>query len=65
MWIYLVIYIIGVLVAYGVIGEPRDEMDGIPDIFCIFVWPIAMAGWIVYRVAAMIVQIGIMLKRKK
>ena len=63
MWIYFAIYIVGVLIAFGIVGEPRDEMDGILDVFCIFVWPVVLPCWVVYRVAAMIVQIGIIIKR--
>ena len=63
MWIYLLVYVAGALIALGVRGSPRDEMDGIADLFCIFAWPIALVCWLAYRVAAMFVQIGVWIKR--
>ena len=64
MWIEIGGYIIGALIAAGVRGGIRDEMDGIGDRLFILFWPIVLVCWVIYRIAAVFVQLGIMIKRR-
>lgn len=60
---FILMYIIGALIAAGITGGIRDEMDGLLDMFVIFFWPLALCGWVIYRVVAVFIQIGVMIKR--
>jgi len=38
-----VVYLVCSSIAYGYVGEIRDEMDGLIDVFIIVCWPVVLA----------------------
>lgn len=63
-WVLLIVaYVIGALIMYGARGGIRDEMDGIADLFAVFIWPIWVAAKTVFFVAGVFVNIGIAIRK--
>lgn len=58
MWIVVAAYLVGAIVAAGVVGGVRDEMDGIGDIAKILFWPVALVLWGTVKVCKAIYGIG-------
>lgn len=52
------VYIVGAIVAAGVTGGVRDEMDGIADIATIVFWPVVLMLWGAAKAFKVIYLIG-------
>jgi hypothetical protein len=61
--ILLALYAIGALIMCGIRGGIRDEMDGIADLFAVFIWPIWIAAKTAFFVAGVFVNIGIAIRK--
>lgn len=63
-YFWVALWFIGVLISFGVHGEPRDEMDGLIDLFKIFCWPIYVVLLVVLFIAGIFVNIGLAIRKR-
>ena len=57
-----ILYLFGCCITFGVIGGIRDEMDGVGDIFCIFLWPAVLCCWLIYKTFSALVFLGVIIR---
>ena len=60
----VIVYIIGALIMLGIRGGIQDEMEGIADLFYVFLWPIALPCYVLFWIGGAIVNVGILIKEK-
>lgn len=65
-WIFLVaIYISCMIIASGIRGGVRDEMDGIIDILAIALWPIWLSCFVCWFIYHILFNVGKSLSGRK
>ena len=64
-YILIPIYIACMIVASGIRGGVRDEMDGIIDMLAITLWPIWIAGFLIWAAYTVLFSVGSSLRRAK
>lgn len=65
MVFWIVAYVVGATIMYGVRGGIRDEMDGIADLVAVFFWPIWIAAKSLLFALGLFVNIGISISKNK
>lgn len=55
---FLVVYIIGFIVALGVRGGIRDEMEGIGDMVFVVFWPLTLMFWFMCMLVGGLYEVG-------
>lgn len=64
--VYLIIlYVVGLFVAYGYTGGIRDEMDGIGDMAFIIFWPVVFIFKFAAKIINPIIGIGELIRGNK
>lgn len=58
LYIAVPLYIVCMVIASGIRGGVRDEMDGIADLFVIVFWPIALGWWAIGLVFKFLYRVG-------
>ena len=64
-YILIAIHIACMIVASGIRGGVRDEMDGIIDMLAIALWPIWIAGFLIWTAYTVLFSVGSSLRRAK
>lgn len=64
-YIFIAFYISCMIIASGIRGGVRDEMDGIIDMLAIALWPIWIAGFLAWAAYTVLFSVGSSLRQSK
>ena len=59
----VIVYTAGCCIAYGVTNGIREGIEGIGDMFNVFLWPIALIFLILFSIAQLLVHLGNLIRR--
>lgn len=65
LYIFATLYIVCMAIAAGIRGGVRDEMDGVLDLLAISLWPVWLAGFMLWFAFTILFLLGRSLAGRK